>query len=107
MADSPTPWHQLQLQRVVVPPEVVFRSLAHETVLLNIRTGRYHGVDEIGARFFAAAREAPNLTGAADVLAAEYGQPIDRIREDLLAFLDDLQARGLVALESSLADLDV
>jgi hypothetical protein len=102
MPDVPPRWYEIQLARIVVPPEVVYRALAHQTVLLNIRTGKYHGVDEIGARFFEAVRDAPNLTAACDVLAHEYGQPIERIRADVVAFLGEMEERGLLRLESSL-----
>jgi hypothetical protein len=103
MAETPKRWYELQLHRVAVPAEVVFRVLAHETVLLNISTGKYHGIDAVGARFFDVARQAPNVKTACDTLAREYEQSDDRIRADFVAFVDALAARGLVQLEAPTA----
>jgi hypothetical protein len=100
MPETPARWYELQLSRVIVPPEVVFRQLAHETVLLNIRTGTYHGTDAVGARFFEAARDATNVKEACDALAREYEQPIERIRSDFLEFVEAMAERGLLMLQS-------
>lgn len=91
-------WFQIQHQSVVVPPHVVFRALAQETVVLNIKTGQYHGVDPVGARFFETMRAGEHLTTVADALAGEYAQPLQRIRDDLAVFVDELVGLGLVEL---------
>jgi hypothetical protein len=99
MGEIPARWYEIQLHRVVVPAEVVFRVLAHETVLLNIRTGKYHGIDAIGARFFDTARDSANVKAACDALAREYGQEDARVRTDLVAFVDAMERRGLLQLQ--------
>ena len=86
-------------KRVVVPQHVVYRALAHETVLLNIRTSTYHSVDTVGARFLEVLVEAESVGAAADVLALEYEQPRERIASDLKRFCDELADRELVRLE--------
>jgi hypothetical protein len=97
MTDS-TNWNSLRACRVTVPPHVVFRVLAHETVLLNISTGQYHGLDLIGARFFEASKDSSDLQAASVALAKEYGQPAERIETDLASFCSDLVDRGLIVL---------
>jgi hypothetical protein len=92
-------WSEVRTSRAVVPAHVVHRAFAQETVLLNVRTGQYHGIDCIGARFLeVATAEGQDLGRASEALAGEFGQPIDRIQGDLAAFLDALAERGLVEL---------
>lgn len=92
-------WPDLRERRIRVPDHVVFRDMAHETVLLNIKTGRYHGIDRIGARFFEVMRSGVPLSRAASALADEYRQPIDRIEQDLAAFSKTLLTLELIELE--------
>ena len=35
---------------VSIAPHVVYRSFATETVILNLQTGRYHGLNKTGGR---------------------------------------------------------
>jgi hypothetical protein len=86
--------------RAVVPPHVVHRTFAQETVLLNIRTGQYYGIDRIGGRFFEVIVEEPHLDRASAALAEEYGQPLERVQADLAAFVAELEQRGLLELVS-------
>src|SRR4051794_41303440 len=88
-----------QAVRAAIPASVVHRSFVAETVLLNIETGRYHGMDEVGGRFFDALQASPSVEAAVVALAREYGQPVDRIRADMLAFCSELLELGLIEFE--------
>ena len=92
-------WDRIRQGRVRIPDHVVFRDLAHETVLLNMQTGTYHVVDEIGARFLERMRATSSLDQACADLAAEYEQPGERIAADLAAFCGELNELGLVVLD--------
>lgn len=98
MSQGAADWGTMRQKTVAVPAHVVFRALAQETVLLDIRSGQYHGLDGIGARFFEAAREEPTLEAATVVLTAEFEQPVEVIQADLASFIDQLTQRGLVEL---------
>ena len=78
----------------------MFRDMAQETVLLNIQTGRYHGIDSIGARFFEVMRSGDPLSKGVGVLASEYKQPMDRIQQDLAAFCEQMFDLGLIEFDS-------
>lgn len=98
MAASLPEWSEISGRRAAVPEHVVYRALAEETIMLNVETGRYHGLDAIGGRFFAVLQERTTLGEARDALAAEYGEPSERIQADLVAFCDTLRRLGLVEL---------
>lgn len=94
-----TRWQEIRHRRVVIPAHVASRSLAEETVLLNLKTGKYHGLNEVGARFVGTIYAARHLADASEALAAHYGQPLERVQEDLAAFIDGLSSHGLIELQ--------
>jgi hypothetical protein len=81
-----------------VPDHVVYRSFAHETVILNLRTGRYHGVNTTGGRMLDLLTSQRTVGSAATALAEEYARPRDEVERDVLEFCADLARRGLIEL---------
>jgi Coenzyme PQQ synthesis protein D (PqqD) len=84
--------------RADVPDHVVYREFAHETVILNLQTGRYHGVNATGGRILDLLASRATIGAAATRLAEESGQPLEEIERDVLAFCADLASRGLIEL---------
>jgi hypothetical protein len=79
-----------------VPQNVVYREFAHETVLLNLDTGKYHGINPTAARMLEALQQSDSGHAAAATLAESFGQPVERIEADLTAFCTGLLERGLI-----------
>lgn len=86
-------------QRVRVPEHVVRRAFEAETVVLNLKTGQYHGVNETGARMLELLQETGSTDETAARIADEYGCSRDEVAGDLLTFCDELAARGLIELD--------
>lgn len=89
-------WDGMRHLKVELPDHVVYRGFAHETVLLNVKTGEYHGLDRVGSRFFDVIQAASTLELASATLAVEYAQPPEQIENDLAAFCGDLRDRELI-----------
>jgi hypothetical protein len=87
--------------KVSIPEHVAFRSFAHETVILNLETGKYHGLDRIGGRLFELLPRADSLRAAARQLAEEYGQPLEAVELDAVELCVALRERGLLEFESA------
>jgi hypothetical protein len=85
--------------RVTIPDDVVFREIDGESVLLDLASGEYYGLNEVGTRiwslFVAGAGPAQVLSG----LRREYEADEAVLRRDLLELLGELQARGLVRID--------
>jgi hypothetical protein len=79
-----------------LPQHVVHRSFVAETVVLNLQTGKYHGLNPVGGRMLEVVNEAPTVRQAAELIAEEYGQEPGAIEADLVAFCRDLLDRGLL-----------
>jgi len=84
---------------VRVPDHVVFREFVNETVVLNLETGMYHGLNPTGGRMLETLAREATVDDAALALAGFYGLDVPAMRADLAQFCEDLEARGLIVLE--------
>lgn len=82
--------------KVKVPQSVVFRSFPTETVVLNLQTGRYHGLNPTAGKMLQALTEADSVRAAAAAVAAEYEAPADTVEADVCDLCQNLLDRGLV-----------
>lgn len=79
-----------------VPGHVVYQNFVHETVILNLETSRYHGVNPTGGAMLDALARAPRVADAAQNLARELGRPLQEIEIDLCDLCAELLGRGLL-----------
>jgi hypothetical protein len=77
---------------------VVFRELEGEAVILNLETGTYFGLNEVGTRIWALIQEHRSLGRVFEAMRAEYGVSPDVLKSDLLRLVEELQAKGLVSV---------
>ena len=87
--------------RVVVPSHVLVRFLDKESVLLNIETERYFGLDETGTRMWQLVTAAPSVEVAYQQLLDEYDVAPELLRENLTDLLARLVENGLLQVASS------
>jgi hypothetical protein len=81
---------------VRVPQHVVYRDFAAETVVLNLNTGIYHGLNNTAGRMLTLLDELGDLDAVAKQLSTEYRRPRVDMAEDLETLCRDLLARGLI-----------
>lgn len=77
---------------------MVYRHFAAQTVVLDLHTGRYHGLDEKGGHLLEVIDATPSVERAATRLADESGRPRAQVERDLFAFCKALAERGLLEL---------
>jgi hypothetical protein len=82
--------------RVRLPQHVVHRSFVAETVVLNLRTGKYHGLNPTAGKMLETLDAAPSVGDAVPVLAAEYSLEEEQIQRDLLILTRGLLERELI-----------
>ena len=99
MAPTPKPTLLSLDTRITVPEHVVHRDFVEETVILNLETGNYHGLNPTAGFMLTTLQACSTIRDAVPVVAEEYQQPPNLIERDLLEFCDDLVARGLVIAE--------
>jgi len=80
-----------------IPPQVMSRPVGDETVLLDLESGTYFGLDGVGQRIWSSVEAGETLGDAVDAIVAEYEVDRDRAEADVIAFAANLVERGLLA----------
>lgn len=83
-------------QAYVIPDEVVSRQVGDETVILNVETGMYYGLDDVGTRIWQLLSEGRSAAQIQGQLALEFHAEDAQIASDLAALLSTLVDKGLV-----------
>jgi hypothetical protein len=84
--------------RVTVPETVLFRELDGESVLLNLDTESYLGLNEVGTRMWSVLTTSPTIQAAYDELQTEYDVAPDVLRQDMENLLGQMLEHGLVQI---------
>ncbi|MHB0962465.1 MAG: PqqD family protein [Gemmatimonadaceae bacterium] len=81
---------------VVVSNDQVAADLAEEVVILGMKEGMYFSVSAVAARVWALLQTPRRLADVVAALTSEYDVPADQCAAEVLAFVEELAARGLV-----------
>jgi len=85
--------------RAIVPSNVLIRFLDQESVLLNLNTERYFGLDSVGTRMWQLVTSGPTIEAAYFQLIEEYDVDPDTLRSNLAEILEHLVENGLIATQ--------
>ena len=86
--------------RLHIADDVVFRDLAGESVLLNLSTGTYFGLDAVGTRLWHLIAEHGLTASVIETILAEYDVDALRLQKDVDALIDQLLAKGLLTTDA-------
>lgn len=81
---------------VTISQDVVFRELDGEAVILNLQTGTYFGLDEVGTRIWNLIHRHGSLRQAFETLLEEYQVAPEVLEGDLFRLVGELCEKGLV-----------
>lgn len=87
--------------RVRVPDDVLISHLQEESVILNLDSERYFGLDDVGTRMLSVLSTSDSIEGACKLLLDEYDVEAVTLRQDLLSLVQELATQGLVIIEHS------
>jgi hypothetical protein len=82
--------------RAVVPAHVLIRRLDGESVLLNLESERYFGLDATGTRMWELVTSQPCIALALEKLQEEYEVEPDVLRSHLTQLMSGLVENGLL-----------
>ncbi len=88
-------------QTITLSPEVISQEVSGETVLLDLQSENYFGLDEVGTRIWQLIQESGQLQTIYDTLLEEYDVTPEKLQQDLEKLLQAIQAAGLVSLEAA------
>jgi len=94
----------LSVRSVVrISDDAISSRLADEVVILNLRSGVYHGLDAVGSRVWELVQEPATVFSVRDALLDEYDVDPQRCEDDLLALFEELKAHGLLEVGADAA----
>ena len=82
--------------QLTIPPHVLSRLVGEETVLLNLESGIYFGLDGVGKFIWDSVSDGKSLAETVDSIVAEYEIGEDQATTDVVDFTATLVERGLL-----------
>jgi hypothetical protein len=79
-----------------VHPSVLCRELSGETVLLNLESGVYYGLDTVGTRVWQLLLQGCTVDGICNTMIDEYDVAPDVLHADVVRLVGELRERGIV-----------
>ena len=92
----PTPFDSV----VSVAPDVLIRSVGEESVVLNLQTEHYLGLDDISTRIWHLLTGGNSIQSAYQAVLAEYDVDPEQLRQDLDDFVQELLQLGLIEIKN-------
>lgn len=86
-------------QTITISTAVTSREISGETVLLDMASERYFGLDEIGTRVWQVLAKTRSPGAAFDALLEEYDVEPERLEHDLVELLERLADAGLICCQ--------
>ncbi len=83
-------------RNVRLSPDLISQEISDETVLLNLESEDYYGLDPVGTRIWQLIVELGDLQLIYEQLLAEYEVTPEQLATDLEAFLDEAADQGLL-----------
>jgi hypothetical protein len=81
---------------ISISPDVMVRKVGEESVLLDLKTERYLGLDDVSARFWDLLTSGEPIQSAYDKLLEEFEVEPEQLRNDVDAFVQELIQFGLI-----------
>jgi len=76
--------------------EVFANEIDGEAVMMNIQTGKYYGLDEIGSRIWELMEQKIQVKAIIDQLKKEYDVSEQQCKTDVLNLLNELKTNQLI-----------
>jgi len=83
-------------QKLVVTEDTLINVIEGESVLLNLKSENYFGLDPVGTRMWTLLTTSDSIQSAYEALLDEYDVGADKLRQDMQDLIEKLVANGLV-----------
>ncbi len=91
---------KLVLMQILVDKEVVcWSKLGDETLLLNLDTGYYYTLDELGGLIWEMLIEQHDQEKIVERIVSEYEAERKSVESDLKTLLEELQREGMIVIK--------
>lgn len=83
---------------LVIKDGVLIQELSSESVLLDVDSEQYFGLDDVGTQMLMTLKQSPSIQVAFDRLLTQYEVDPEQLKQDLLSFIEQLVQHDLVEL---------
>jgi Coenzyme PQQ synthesis protein D (PqqD) len=87
--------------RVSLPEHVVYREFPAETVMLNLETEQYYGLNSTAGAMLASLAQTGEVAATVEEMVERFQRPTEEIERDLAQLCDQLSERGLIEVTST------
>ena len=84
---------------IVASQDRLSSDMGNETILLDIKSGIYYGLNSVGARIWNFIQEPKKVVEIRDAIVAKYQIESNRCESDILTLLEELAAEGLIEVQ--------
>lgn len=84
--------------KIEISPDVLFQEINGETVLLDLKSESYFGLDTTATRIWQLLKDQRNLDEIFDIMADEFDVDPAVLRKDLQVHVQELESAGLITL---------
>ena len=78
-------------------PDVLYRDLEGQAVILDLSSGLYFGLNEVGTRIWTLIGEGRSVADIVQILSREYEADASNIERDVRELADALLSRNLIS----------
>ena len=86
----------MRFTKLAPAPDVLIQTVVGESVLLDLRSQKYFGLNEVGTRAWRLLEETGDASAVRARLAQEFDVAADQLERDLEALFERLLKAGLV-----------
>jgi len=83
-------------RKIEISPDVLFQEVSGETVLLDLASEQYFGLDAVGTRIWALLNEGATADAVVETLLEEYEVERATLEADVAELLAGLAGAGLI-----------
>ncbi len=86
-------------QKIEISSEVLTQEVGGETVILDLKSESYFGLDEIGTRIWQLLQEQENIQTIIATMLNEYDVKEEQLEKDIQNLLTQLNKAGIVTFD--------
>lgn len=90
---------KLVTKKITISKEALSQEVNGETVILDLKSESYFGLDEVGTRIWQLLQEHENVQTTLDSMLAEFDVDKERLETDVHELLEKLIKQGLVSVD--------
>ena len=87
-------------QKIKISSEVLTQEVGGETVILDLKTESYFGLDEVGTRIWQLLQQGKDTQNITETMLDEYDVEEKQLEKDIQNLLTKLNEAGIITFDS-------